>query len=80
MVAADVPAACKLACEYLKKFSLAPVFNEPDFAHWLLPRDGVVSAFVVEVRQCQPRNAAACRTTHPHAPRANLPQGSHAAM
>jgi glycylpeptide N-tetradecanoyltransferase len=48
MVAADVPAACKLACEYLKKFSLAPVFNEPDFAHWLLPRDGVISSFVVE--------------------------------
>ena len=67
MVAADVPAACKLACEYLRKFSVAPVFNEPDFAHWLLPRDGVISSFVVEVRQRQPRNDAAVAVPPPSA-------------
>ena len=33
----------------LSRFNLAPVFDETDFAHWLLPRDGVISAFVVEV-------------------------------
>ena len=47
---ADVPAARDLVANYLKRFRLAPVFSEEEFAHWLLPREGVVSSFVV-VRQ-----------------------------
>lgn len=48
MVVADVPAACKITVQYLAQFKVAPVFNEADFAHWLLPRDGVIDSFVVE--------------------------------
>lgn len=44
----DVPQAHKLLVEYLKKFKLAQHFSEEEFAHWLLPRKGVVDAFVVE--------------------------------
>jgi len=35
-----------LVVEYLEKFQLAVVFSEDEFAHWLLPRKGVVSSFV----------------------------------
>jgi glycylpeptide N-tetradecanoyltransferase len=31
----------------LNKFKLAIVFSEEEFAHWLLPREGVVSSYVV---------------------------------
>ena len=48
MQEADVAAACALTVEYLKKFNIAPVFNEEDFKHWLLPRDGVIYTYVVE--------------------------------
>lgn len=44
----DVPAACKLLNEYLEKFALHPHFTEAEFAHALLPRTGVVDAYVVE--------------------------------
>ncbi|KAL7494440.1 hypothetical protein ACHAWT_006610 [Skeletonema menzelii] len=44
----DVPAAHKLVVKYLEKFQLAVVFSEDEFAHWLLPRRGVVSSFVRE--------------------------------
>ena len=27
---------------------LSPYFSEIDFAHWLLPRDGVISSYVIE--------------------------------
>eukprot|EP00055_Hartaetosiga_balthica_P012989 m.64901 g.64901 ORF g.64901 m.64901 type:complete len:421 (+) comp8130_c0_seq1:181-1443(+) len=42
-----VPSAYKLVTEYLKKFQFAPLFTEDEFAHWLLPRDGVINAFVL---------------------------------
>lgn len=44
----DIPAACKLLSEYLSKFALHVQFTEEDFAHWLLPRDGVIYSYVVE--------------------------------
>jgi glycylpeptide N-tetradecanoyltransferase len=43
----DVPSACKLLCNYLNKFSLAMQFTEPEFEHWMLPREDVIEAFVV---------------------------------
>ncbi|KAL7504336.1 hypothetical protein ACHAXN_002020 [Cyclotella atomus] len=43
----DVPQAYKLVSDYLRKFKLAVVFTEEEFVHWLLPREGVVSSFVV---------------------------------
>mmetsp|Transcript_7173 Transcript_7173/g.17840 ORF Transcript_7173/g.17840 Transcript_7173/m.17840 type:complete len:533 (+) Transcript_7173:171-1769(+) len=46
MTPADVPAAHKLVMEYLQKFKLSVVFTEEEFAHWLMPREGVVSSFV----------------------------------
>jgi len=47
MTLADVPSACKLLNTYLKKFKLAVHFSEADFAHWLLPRKGVVDSYVI---------------------------------
>lgn len=47
MQLADVPSACALLNGYLAKFALHPVFSESDFAHWLLPRAGVVDTFVL---------------------------------
>jgi len=46
MTPEDVPAAHKLVVKYLEKFKLSVVFSEDEFAHWLLPRKGVVSSFV----------------------------------
>ena len=43
----DVPGAFRLVSEYLTKFKLAVIFSEEEFKHWLLPRKGVVSSFVV---------------------------------
>jgi hypothetical protein len=34
--------------KYLRKFEVAPVFNEGEVRHLLSPRDGVVYSFVVE--------------------------------
>ncbi len=45
---ADVPAARTLLLAYLERFVLAPRFSEAEFAHWFLPRSGVISSFVVE--------------------------------
>lgn len=47
MTPADVPSACELLNSYLSKFKLAPVMDNADFAHWLLPRHNVVDSFVV---------------------------------
>jgi glycylpeptide N-tetradecanoyltransferase len=44
----DVPSACKGLHDYLSKFSLHPELTAEDFRHWLVPRDGVIDAFVVE--------------------------------
>jgi len=44
----DVPAACALLTNYLKKFQLVPLYKEDEFEHWFLPREGVVNSYVVE--------------------------------
>ncbi|XP_047136289.1 glycylpeptide N-tetradecanoyltransferase 2 isoform X1 [Hydra vulgaris] len=45
---ADLKSAYKIVFEYLKNFQLAPIFTEEEFAHWFLPRDGVISCYVVK--------------------------------
>jgi glycylpeptide N-tetradecanoyltransferase len=47
MVAADVPACCALLNAHLARFMYYQHFDELEFAHWLLPRDGVVYSYVV---------------------------------
>jgi len=44
----DVPQACALFREYQARFKLWIEFDEAEFAHWLLPREGVVNSYVVE--------------------------------
>eukprot|EP01027_Heterolobosea_sp_BB2_P024070 GEZU01036228.1.p1 GENE.GEZU01036228.1~~GEZU01036228.1.p1 ORF type:complete len:393 (-),score=137.37 GEZU01036228.1:440-1618(-) len=44
----DVPSARELLMNYLQKFDIYVHFNEEEFAHWFLPRDGVINSFVVE--------------------------------
>ena len=44
----DIPAAKKLLDKYLEPMKLAPDFDEADFKHWLLTREGVVYSYVVE--------------------------------
>ncbi|CAM9208534.1 unnamed protein product [Chrysoparadoxa australica] len=51
MVAADVPSACALLNKYLAQFKMAPVMDEADFAHWLLPREGVINSYVIANEQ-----------------------------
>jgi len=46
MTPKDVPSAHKLLTNYLKKFKLSITFSEEEFAHSLLPREGVVYSFV----------------------------------
>lgn len=48
MVEADVPAVHRLLSEGLREFRVAPVFNEEEVRHWLLPLPGVVFTYVVE--------------------------------
>ena len=48
MKSEDVPQAFKLVMDYLRKFAVYPEFSEEEFAHWLMPRDGVINSFVVE--------------------------------
>lgn len=44
----DVAAACKLLMEYLSQFEMHVEMTEEEFAHWLLPRKGVIYSYVVE--------------------------------
>ncbi|KAJ1373455.1 glycylpeptide N-tetradecanoyltransferase [Parelaphostrongylus tenuis] len=44
----DISSAWKLLSEYLKKFSLAPVFTKKEFEHIFTPIDDVVYTYVVE--------------------------------
>ncbi|ETP29011.1 hypothetical protein F442_21750 [Phytophthora nicotianae P10297] len=44
----DVPKVTRLLKEYLAKFHLAAEFSEDEVAHWMVPRVGVVNAYVVE--------------------------------
>jgi len=49
MTPADVPQCHKLLGQYLSKFKLCQQYtSEEEFAHWLLPREGVVNSYVVE--------------------------------
>jgi glycylpeptide N-tetradecanoyltransferase len=34
--------------KYLAKFKLKPTYNEEEFKHWFLPREGVIDSYVVE--------------------------------
>ncbi|KAG6395695.1 hypothetical protein SASPL_141819 [Salvia splendens] len=44
----DVPAVTRLLRNYLKQFVLAPNFDENEVEHWLLPKEDVMDAYVVE--------------------------------
>ena len=46
MTPADVPSAFKLLFDRLAKFHVALHLDEQEFAHWLLPRKGVVYSYV----------------------------------
>lgn len=48
MKEADIPQVHKLLTEYLKKFSLKLKLTKEELAHMILPREGVMSSFVVE--------------------------------
>jgi glycylpeptide N-tetradecanoyltransferase len=44
-----IPSACKLLNNYLAtKCKLSPIFTEAEFAHQILPREGVVNSYVIE--------------------------------
>lgn len=47
MTKADIPAVTKLVNAYVSRFDLHLRFCDAEIRHWLLPRDGVVSAYVV---------------------------------
>lgn len=44
----DLKKAGALMHKYMQQFSVAPVFDEAEFAHWFTPRPDIVNAFVVE--------------------------------
>uniref|UniRef100_K3X2Q7 Glycylpeptide N-tetradecanoyltransferase n=1 Tax=Globisporangium ultimum (strain ATCC 200006 / CBS 805.95 / DAOM BR144) TaxID=431595 RepID=K3X2Q7_GLOUD len=44
----DVAQVAALLKTYLTKFDLVPHYDQHDVAHWMLPRDGVISSYVVE--------------------------------
>lgn len=46
MTKEDVPSAHKLLTTHLKKYDLVVHFTQDEFAHWLLPRDGVIRSYV----------------------------------
>lgn len=49
MTAQDVLVVQALLREHLKAFHLSPVLTLEDVEHWLLPQDGVIDTYVVEV-------------------------------
>jgi glycylpeptide N-tetradecanoyltransferase len=49
--ARDVAATRVLLNKYLAAFHLSVEFSEEEFAHWFLPRQGVVYAYVVESKE-----------------------------
>ena len=65
MTKEDVPQAFELLSKHLKKFKLAVVFSEEEFAHWLLPREGVVSSYVV-VKEGKDQITDFCSYYHLH--------------
>lgn len=44
----DVAGACQLLKMHLDKFQLVVNFSEEDFEHWFMPRDNVITCYVVE--------------------------------
>lgn len=34
--------------QYLEQYSIVPMFNEQEFAHWFLPRENIINCYVVE--------------------------------
>jgi len=44
----DVGASNQLLTAYLMKFQLHQIYSDEEFAHWFLPRSGVVNSYVVE--------------------------------
>ncbi|XP_057793008.1 glycylpeptide N-tetradecanoyltransferase 1-like [Salvia miltiorrhiza] len=44
----DVPAVTRLLRNYLKQFVVAPDFDKNDVEHWLLPKEDVIDAYLVE--------------------------------
>ncbi|XP_076059966.1 N-myristoyl transferase isoform X2 [Oratosquilla oratoria] len=48
MEKSDIPSACKLLADYLRKFELTPMFSEEEFCHWFLPQENIIDSYVVE--------------------------------
>ncbi|XP_072910636.1 glycylpeptide N-tetradecanoyltransferase 2 isoform X3 [Hemitrygon akajei] len=44
----DVKRVQELLFNYLKQFELAPVMNEEEVTHWLMPRENIIDTYVVE--------------------------------
>ena len=52
MTAEDAEPVLNLLNNFLRKYELAPVFeNVHEVSHWLLPKEGVLWSYVVEVRE-----------------------------
>ena len=49
MTKSDVPAVHRLLRGYLNQFHLAPVMNEEEVEHWLLPQENIIDTYLVEV-------------------------------
>lgn len=43
----DLPQAYELLQNYLSSFKLVPVFSLEELKHWLLPKNGIISSYVV---------------------------------
>jgi glycylpeptide N-tetradecanoyltransferase len=63
----DVPSVHKLLEAYMSKFAMKIVFSEADVAHWLLPRDRVVHAYVVDSRLAAASGAGSGKSKRPPA-------------
>jgi len=49
MTPADAPRVTEVLRQHLSKYQLAPVMSEEEVVHWVMPREGVVYSYVVEV-------------------------------
>lgn len=47
MVKGDVPSACRLLKKHLDQFKLVVSFTEEEFEHWFMPRNNVITSYVV---------------------------------
>jgi glycylpeptide N-tetradecanoyltransferase len=47
----DVKSACELLKGHLDQFKLVVSFSEEDFEHWFLPREKVITSYVVESKE-----------------------------